>query len=78
MSFTASSTVEALETNIQFCDLALPTNAALRRDVMRAILKRSETGTRCGIALKRFVIRLLSETVDTQPSTRKLSIKLTD
>ncbi len=31
-------------------------NAALRRDVMRAILERSETGTRCGIALKRFVM----------------------
>ncbi len=33
-------------------------NAALRRDVMRAKLERSETGTRCGIALKRFVMHI--------------------
>lgn len=31
-------------------------NAALRRDVMCAKLERSENGTRCGIALKHFVM----------------------
>ncbi len=35
--------------------LVLSHNAALRRDVMRAKLERSETGTRCGIALERIV-----------------------
>ena len=39
---------------------ALSHNAALRRDVRRAKLERSETGTRCGIALKRFVMRVVN------------------
>ncbi|EKB1967702.1 hypothetical protein ONF83_004655 [Vibrio parahaemolyticus] len=30
MSFTASDTAQVLVTNIQFCDLALATNAQLR------------------------------------------------